>query len=217
MNNGSFWSVEFEKRTMTYIKTDIPQPGIVELLFYKGPTGKALSKLAHTLLHGPSGLTPGEREIIASYVSDLNKCEYCHESHSASANFHFNDGGATVNSVKADLDKSSVSEKMKALLKIAGQVQKSGRDVTPEAIEAARLQGASDEDIHDTVLIAAAFCMYNRYVDGLGTNLPAEKGEYIPMGKRMAEIGYKYPPLFLRKFVIWMMKRNERKKLHLTT
>ena len=202
---------------MTYIKTDINQPGIVELLFYKGSTGKALSELAHTLLHGPSQLTYGERELIASYVSDLNNCKFCHESHSASANFHLNDGGNTVNSVKTDLAKAAVAEKMKALLKIAALVQKSGRDVTPEAIEAARHEGASDEDIHDTVLIAAAFCMYNRYVDGLGTNLPAEKGEYITMGKRMAQTGYKYPPLFLRKFVIWMMKRNERKKLPVTT
>jgi len=202
---------------MTYIKTDVPQPGIVELLFYKGPTGKALSNLAHTLLHGPSPLTFGERELIASYVSALNKCEYCHESHSASANFHLNDSGYAVKFIKTDLEKAPVTGKMKALLKIAGQVQKSGRDVTHAAIETARQEGASDEDIHDTVLIAAAFCMYNRYVDGLGTNLPAEKGEYIPMGKRMAEIGYKYPPLFLRKFVIWMMKRNERKKVRLAT
>lgn len=202
---------------MTYIKTDIPQPGIVELLFYKGSTGKALSQLAHTLMHGPSQLTSGERELIASYVSGLNKCEFCQESHSASANFHLNDGGITVNSVKTDLALATLSGKMKALLKIAGQVQKSGHDVTPQAIDAARHEGASDEDIHDTVLIAAAFCMYNRYVDGLGTNLPAEKNDYIPMGKRMAQIGYKYPPLFLRKFVIWMMKKNERKKLHITT
>lgn len=198
---------------MTFIKTNIPQPGIVELLFYKGPTGKALANLAHTLLHGPSQLTSGERELIASYVSDLNNCTFCHESHSASATFHLNDGGKTVNSVKTDLSKAFVSEKMKALLKIAGQVQISGRSVTLDAIEDARRKGASDEDLHDTVLIAAAFCMYNRYVDGLGTNLPEEKSDYIPMGKRMAQVGYKYPPLFLRKFVIWMMRRREKNKL----
>ena len=85
---------------MTYIKTDIPQPGIVELLFYKGSTGKALSNLAQTLMHGPSQLSSGERELIASYVSDLNNCEFCHESHSASANFHLNDHGNTVCGVK---------------------------------------------------------------------------------------------------------------------
>jgi uncharacterized peroxidase-related enzyme len=198
---------------MTYIKTPIKQPGIIELLFYKGSTGKALSKLAHTLLHGPSQLSPGERELIASYVSDLNNCEFCHESHSASANFHLQDGGNAVTAIKADLDIAPVSEKMKALLNIAGKVQKSGREVTVDQIENAKRKGASDEDIHDTVLIAAAFCMYNRYVDGLGTNLPAKKSEYKVMGKRMAQQGYKYPPLFLRRFVIWMMKKNEKQTL----
>jgi len=193
---------------MTYIKTGIQQPGIVELLFYKGSTGKALSNLAHTLLHGPSTLTPGERELIASHVSDLNQCEFCYESHNASANAHFGDGGFISALVKTDPQNAPVTGKLKALLNIAGKVQKGGKQVTPELIEAARGEGATDEEIHDTVLIAAAFCMYNRYVDGLGTNLPANKSEYLAMGKRMANNGYKYPPLFLRKFVIRMMRKN---------
>ena len=193
---------------MTYIKTDIPEPGIVELLFYKGTTGKALSKLAHTLLHGPSSLTSGERELIASHVSALNNCEFCCESHSASANVHFNDRGIVVSSLKTGVDQAEVSDKMKALLNITGKVQISGKEVTPDLIERAKKEGASDEDIHDTVLIAAAFCMYNRYVDGLNTNLPQKKEDYIKMGKRMAEIGYKYPPLFLRKFVIRRMRKK---------
>ena len=97
---------------------------------------------------------------------------------------------------------------MKVLLNIAGKVQISGKEVTPDIIEQAKKVGASDEDIHDTVLIASAFCMYNRYVDGLNTNLPQKKEDYIKMGKRMAEIGYKYPPLFLRKFVIRRMRKK---------
>jgi len=193
---------------MTYIKTDIPQPGIVELLFYKGPTGRALSKLAHTLLHGPSTLTSGERELIASHVSALNDCEFCHESHSASANAHFDDQGGVVKSLKTGVDKAGVSDKMKALLKIAGKVQISGKEVTPDLIEQAKKEGATDEEIHDTVLIASAFCMYNRYVDGLNTNLPPQKEDYVDMGKRMAKVGYKYPPLFMRKFVIRQMKKK---------
>jgi uncharacterized peroxidase-related enzyme len=197
---------------MTYIKTGIQQPGIVELLFYKGPTGKALSNLAQTLLQGPSGLTPGERELIAAYVSALNHCEFCHESHSASANAHLMDNGQTIRMIKTDMNTAPVSDKMKALLKIAGLVQKSGRDVKPEDIDLARLAGATDEDIHDTVLVAAAFCMYNRYVDGLGTNLPGNKTDYIPMGQRLASKGYKYPPLFLRKLVIRMMSKNGHSK-----
>jgi uncharacterized peroxidase-related enzyme len=199
---------------MTYIATDIPQPGIIELLFYKGPTGKALSRLAHTLMHGPSQLSSGERELIASYVSNLNHCEFCHESHGASANAHLKDQGAAVSSLKLNIAEAPVSEKMRALLQIAAKVQIGGKEVRAEHIEEARKAGASDEDIHDAVLIAAAFCMYNRYVDGLGTNLPDSKDDYVDMGQKMAKMGYKYPPLFLRKWVIrQMQKRNQKKSV----
>jgi uncharacterized peroxidase-related enzyme len=197
---------------MTYIKTGIDQPGIVELLFYKGPTGKALSNLAHTLLHGTSTLSPGERELIASYVSKLNDCEFCYESHSATANEHLNDKRKIVNSVALNLETAAISAKMKTLLKIAAKVQKSGKEVKAEDVENAKKEGATDEEIHDTVLIAAAFCMYNRYVDGLATNLPKEKEDYVEMGKRLSAKGYKYPPLFLRRFVIRLMKRKALKK-----
>ena len=193
---------------MSYIQTGIQQPGIVELLFYKGPTGKALSNLADALLHGSPGFSAGEREMVAAYVSSLNQCEFCCESHGAVANIHL--GGATeiISKVKADPDSAPVSPKMKTLLKIAGLVQKSGREVQPAHIEAARREGATDEEIHDTVLIAAAFCMYNRYVDGLGTRLPGKQDEYHTMGLRLAKKGYRYPPLFLRKFVVRMMNRK---------
>lgn len=193
---------------MAYIKTGVNQPGIIELLFYKGPTGKALSNLAQTLLHGPSQLTPGERELIASYVSKLNDCEFCHNAHAASANVHLDDQGETVQCIITDMDSAKVSDKLKGLLKIAAKVQKSGKEVTEQDIEAAKQIGASDEDIHDTVLIAATFCMFNRYVDGLGTT-PAQSDEYPDMGQRLAKKGYKYPPLFLRKFVIKQMNKQK--------
>ncbi len=196
---------------MTYIKTGIDQPGILELLLYKGPTGKALSQLAQTLLHGKSGLSSGERELIASYVSKLNDCSFCHNSHGAAADAHFGDNGETVNCVVTNLEEAPISDKMKYLLKIAGKVQNSGKEVIESDIENARLLGATDEDVHDTVLIAAAFCMFNRYVDGLGTNLPKNHEEYKEMGKRLATKGYKYPPLSLRKMVIWLMNRKSSK------
>ncbi len=195
---------------MAYINTGVNQPGIVELLFYKGPTGKALSNLAHTLLHGPSGLTPGERELIASYVSKLNDCNFCHDSHSASANVHLGDNGKTVGCIIDNIETAPVSDKLKALLHIAGKVQQSGKAVSKEDIEAAKKAAATDEDIHDAVLIAAAFCMYNRYVDGLGT-VPAASDEYPDMGKRLAKKGYKYPPMFLRPFIVKMMNKKSKK------
>ncbi len=196
---------------MTYITTNIPQPGILSLLYYKSSTGRALSTLAQTLLHGPSSLTSGERETIAAYVSYLNNCEFCHKSHAAAANEHLSDGGSTISSVITDIDSASVSPKMKSLLHIAGKVQHSGRSVTAALVHEARLNGANDEEIHDTVLIAAAFCMYNRYVDGLHTELPESQGQYSSMGVRLATKGYKFAPSFLVGFVQRMMRKDPAK------
>ncbi len=193
---------------MTFIQTDIPQAGILELLFYKGPSGNALSNLAHTILKGPSPLTSGERELIASYVSYLNNCEFCHKSHSASANEHLGDNGNAVACIIKDPSTAPVSEKMKCLLKIAGKVQISGRQVTVDLINEANKSGATDEEIHDTVLVAAAFCMYNRYVDGMHTNLPESDEDYKDMGKRLANKGYKYPPFFLRGLVRRILRKD---------
>ncbi len=194
---------------MAYIETGVNQPGIIELLFYKGATGKALSNLAHTLLHGPSDLSSGERELIASYVSKLNNCDFCHDSHTAAVNAHLGDNGTTVQCVIDNVETADISEKMKWLLRIAGKVQISGREVAQSDVDAAKAHGATDQDIHDTVLIAAAFCMYNRYVDGLGTKR-ASGEEYTEMGQRMSK-GYKYPPLFMRKYVINMMNKKAAK------
>jgi uncharacterized peroxidase-related enzyme len=197
---------------MTYIKTGLKLPGILELLYYKPSTGKALAKLSHVLLHGPSGLSPAEREIIAAYVSNLNSCNFCYGCHSASASAHLNDGGNTVACVVNSLSDAPVSDKMKSLLRIAGKVTESGRNVTREDIDHALTNGATDEDIHDAILVASAFCMFNRYVDGLATSEIADDENYAVVGKRLATKGYKYAPLFIRKFVIRMMEKQIKRK-----
>jgi uncharacterized peroxidase-related enzyme len=186
---------------MAHIETRNAYPGILGLLWFKPTTGKALSFLAQTLLHGPSGLTSGERELIASHVSSLNECNFCCDSHSAAAAAHLSDA-ALVEDVKRDFTQAKISPKMKALLKVAGQVQKGGLHVSAGDVQAAKSAGASDEDIHDTVLVAAAFCMFNRYVDGLGT-VPAKKGDYKEMGERLAFKGYAFPPRPLQ----WLVRR----------
>lgn len=174
---------------MAYIHTGIERPGIIELFHYKHNTGNALSSLAHELLVGPSPLSSADRELIAMYVSYLNECEFCHLSHAAAVNAHLEDEGETVRCVLHDLDTANITDKMKQLLKLASKVQRGGKYVQKEDVEDMRKVGVSDEEIHDTVLIAAAFCMFNRYVDGLGTK-PASREEYIEMGRRMTK-GYR--------------------------
>lgn len=134
-------------------------PGIVGLLNYRPETAKPLLLLAETLLRGPSSLTSGEREIIAASVSYWNQCHFCHTSHAAAACAHLKTGLNLIDDIKAGLVETVISDKLRALLHIAHQVQKSGKNVTVDDVEATRKLGATDNEIHDTVLIAAAFCM----------------------------------------------------------
>jgi len=108
----------------------------------------------------------------------------------AAAAAHLKSGLNLIDDIKAGLPNTPVSDKLRALLHIAHQVQGNGKNVTDEDIAAARKEGATDTEIHDTVLIAAAFCMFNRYVDGLGTWAPGPNEAYAEMGERMAHVGY---------------------------
>ncbi|MFD0204823.1 MULTISPECIES: carboxymuconolactone decarboxylase family protein [Saccharothrix] len=165
-------------------------PGISGLLRFRPETAKPLNALAEALLRAPNSLPAGERELIAAYVSGLNECQFCRDSHSAFAAAQLDEGMTLVRQVRADLDTAPVSDKLRALLRIAAAVQESGRKVTTELVEAARAQGATDVEIHDTVLIAAAFCMFNRYVDGLGTVAPDDPSGYAASARRIVEQGY---------------------------
>jgi uncharacterized peroxidase-related enzyme len=165
-------------------------PGITGPLAFRPETAKPLLALAEVLLRGPSTLTSGEREMIATFVSARNDCHFCQTSHAAAAAHHLCGDHDLVDAVRTDYRNAAVSPKLKALLAIAAKVQRSGKNVNTEDIAEARKEGATDLEIHDTVLIAAAFCMYNRYVDGLATVAPADPRLYDEMGARMAKEGY---------------------------
>jgi uncharacterized peroxidase-related enzyme len=178
---------------MAHIKVEEGVPGIRSLVMFRPETGKPLYELAQVLLRGPSPLSEAERELIAAYVSKRNDTVFCMMSHAAASRELYGDNKNIVDEVLKDMLHSGVSDKMKALLNIAGKVQILGKEVLPEDIAAARLFGADDREIHDTVLIAASFSMFNRYVDGLASFTPTDTATYEEMGKRMAEKGYALP------------------------
>ena len=185
---------------MPHIPLPTELPGIGSAFAFRPETTKPMRELAHILLHEHNSLTQGERELIATYVSSLNDCYFCQTSHGAAAACHLGDG-ETVKQVHADFQQANISEKLKRLLVIAGQVQRGGKNVTEDTVEAARKEGATDTEIHDTVLIAAAFCMYNRYVDGLATWQPRDESMYAQMGEHIAREGYKTPSISQSKIV----------------
>ncbi|MFV2179662.1 carboxymuconolactone decarboxylase family protein [Actinomadura sp. LOL_016] len=175
---------------MAHIDLDDRIPGLPSLLLFRPETAGPLSTLAETLLRGPGPLDRGERELIGAYVSELNGCRFCASTHSACAAVQLPDGAALVERVHADPSTAPVSERLRALLAIAGAVQRGGREVGGAHVEAARAAGATDVEIHDTVLIAAAFCMYNRYVDGLATSVPSDPAAYGHIAERLVAEGY---------------------------
>ena len=175
---------------MAHITLPDGLPGIRGLMAFRPETAKPLNDLVDVLLRGPHTLSPGERELIATFVSARNDCRYCQTIHGAIAAHHLGGNEDLVRDVNADPEHAAISEKLKALLVIAGKTADSGRRVTAEDVARARELGATDLEIHDTVLIAAAFCMFNRYVDGLATFTPRDEKAYDQMGQRMAAEGY---------------------------
>jgi uncharacterized peroxidase-related enzyme len=178
---------------MAHITLPDGMPGIRGPMMFSPETTTTLRELAEILLRGPNTLTPAEREMIATYVSSQNDCYYCQHSHGAAAAEHLGGDYELIDRVKKNFESTDISDKMKALLGIAGKVQQNGKHVTTEDVEKARKRGATDKEIHDTVLIAAAFCMYNRYVDGLATWQPQDASVYQEIGKRIVEYGYAAP------------------------
>jgi uncharacterized peroxidase-related enzyme len=168
-------------------------PGIRGPMVFSPETRKPLAELAQVLLTGPHTLTPAEREMIATYVSSQNDCFYCQSCHGSTAAQHLGGKDADydfIAAMKRDFEATSLSPKMKALLNIAGKVQQGGKNVTTSDVERARGEGATDKEIHDTVLIAAAFCMFNRYVDGLATWQPNDPEMYREIGQQTSKQGY---------------------------
>jgi uncharacterized peroxidase-related enzyme len=168
---------------MPHIQVPEGVPGIRSLVMFPPRNRQAFIRISPVFIKGESPLSEAERELIAAYVSARNDTKFCTMSHAAAARNLYGDDKNLVDDVLKGMQHSQVSDKLKALLHIAGKVQVLGKEVAPEDIQAARLLGANDREIHDTVLIAATFSMYNRYVDGLASFTPDDPNEYEEMGK----------------------------------
>lgn len=176
---------------MAHIDLQNDFPGIRGPMGFSPQTAKPLNELAEVLLRNDNNtLSRGERELIGAYVSYLNDCFFCQNVHGALAQYYFKCDTSFIESIKKDVNSSELSGKMKALLAIAASVQKGGKHVTAEQIETAKEAGATHKEIHDAVLIAAAFCMFNRYVDGLATWAPEGSSYYIDRAEQRAKEGY---------------------------
>ena len=174
---------------MPHIPLDENLPGITGLLNYRQDTALPIRQLTQILLRGESTLTEGERELIATVVSQGNQCNFCMAAHTAAADALLGEH-ETTEKVKNDPANAPVSEKMKYLLEIARRVQADARTVSADLVSNARQAGATDLEIHDTVLIASLFCLYNKYVDGLASVTPTDPAFYTRLASILKTSGY---------------------------
>lgn len=176
---------------MAYIQLPEHLPGMRGLLAFRPAIAPSLTALTETLLCSDEGLSRGERELIGAFVSALNDCFICQHVHGAVAQCHLGVDDVFVEKVKTDFQHAGLSEKMKSLLVIAESTQRGGTFVTAEQVEFARKMGATDLEIHDTVLITGLFCLFNRYIDGLGVASDDTPETFRERAEGIAKKGYK--------------------------
>ena len=144
--------------------------------------------LAQALLRGPSPVDAATRELVATYVSSRNGCRYCTRSHAAVAR-RLGDP-ARVDAVSKDA-LGGLDDRTRALLAIAEHVRVHVTPLPRELVDAARAAGADDVAVHDVALVAAAFSMFNRYVESLDALTPDEGSEaYAASAERLTTTGY---------------------------
>lgn len=173
-----------------YITIPKGLPGIRGPLSLRPDVAKPLSASMEVLMRNENALSRGERELIATYVSHLNSCFFCEQAHGGVTQYYLQCSTDFIQQIKSDVNNADISEKMKSLLRIAASVVKGGKQVTTQQVAAAKALGASDLEIHDVVLIAAAFCMFNRYTDGLNTWAPSDLEFYTARAEQIANEGY---------------------------
>lgn len=176
---------------MPHVNLTSTYPGITGLLEDHPEPGAPIRDLTQYILRGPNTLTEGERELIASVVCVGNECQFCSTAHVTTA-ARYMDSVEQVHAILSNPFAGGVSPRIAHLLEIAGVVR-SGGSVPDEMIASARNAGATDTEIHDTVLIAALFSLYNRYVDGLKTDLPSDASYYDMLADRLTTTGYVRP------------------------
>jgi uncharacterized peroxidase-related enzyme len=178
---------------MPHIELESHLPGITGLLEYRKDTGQPIRDLTQILMRGESTLTEAERELIATIVSHGNQCRFCVTAHAAAADLLLGEK-TTTQAIRDDIESAPVNEKMKALLTIAAAVGRNGRLVSPEMVARAKAEGATDAELHGTVLIAALFSLYNRYVDGMATTMPDNDAYFDTLADRIVHHGYQRLP-----------------------
>ncbi len=173
---------------MSFLPSLPAQSNLLDLFKRFPETSKPLLEFHEILLRGPSPFTAAERELLAAYVSSLNKCHYCADVHTATAERLGVPQGAVARLVK-DWDGAPIEEKMRPILRYARKLTQQPAAITRADADAILVAGWSETALYQTVAVTALFNFMNRLVEGLGMEL--NPGYIETASRRLAENGYR--------------------------
>lgn len=175
---------------MAFITLDNTLQGMRQLLAYKPIIAGPMLALMEGVMRSNDGLSLGERELIASYISYLNDCRHCQIIHGEIAQCLLNDDDFIMDTLRSNFKELKLNPRINAILNIVKCIHLGGKHVGASQIDAAKKIGITEMEIHDTVLISSMFCMFNRYIDGLGLESTDTELSFKQRAKQIAENGY---------------------------
>lgn len=166
----------------------LPDDAVLMDVFRAYPeTSRPLLDYHEVVMRGPSPFTPGERELIAAYVSGVNACGYCHGVHTVTAEACGVETGLAPAAV-ADLDAAPVDEKMRPVLRYVGKLTREPSSVTIADADEVLAAGWGEDALHSAIMVCALFNFMNRMVEGHGITAGADY--FATSGVRLKEVGY---------------------------
>ena len=161
---------------------------IWHLFAFRPEVTSHLASFTEGVMRSPAPLSDGLRELIATYTSWTNQCEFCWRSHAAVA-AELLGSEKLVRDVLENLESSALPEPEKALMRFAAKMTRELPEMHEEDIAELRQFGWSDEAIYYAIMVVALFNFYNRWVTTSGVH-PVSDEVHRMHGKRLALSGY---------------------------
>jgi len=166
----------------------IPADALVKDVYAMSPqTFRHWLHVEEAIMRGPSAFTPGERELMAAYVSRLNSCSYCASSHSEAAVMLGVDPVA-LNGLTADVDTAPIDKRFKPIFKFLNKLTLTPYRMTQADADAVYAEGWDEQTLHDVIMVCCCFSFMNRLADGHG--LASDPALFQARAARHVQEGY---------------------------
>lgn len=161
---------------------------VPDILRLSPAAGAALLEMHEAIMRSPSPLSPGQRELIAAYVSGLNRCQYCHGVHAETAKAYEDIPRAAVDRMLVDLETAGFDDKIKPILRLARKLTEAPAALTDADTRAVLDAGWDEKALHDAIMVVCCFNFMNRLLEGHGVH--GSEALFKQRGPMLKKYGY---------------------------